>query len=102
MAENHLALRLTARCSPFRNGSLNSLSAAACRQIPRFAPGVAVRRALCRDVDPRAPPPTVLKTAGPASVSVHGRSPWLEPEGQNSPAVRHCPRSSADLAVFLA
>src|SRR2546426_9378892 len=34
-------LRLTDRCCPFRNGALNSLSAAECRHVSRFTTDVA-------------------------------------------------------------
>ena len=44
MAENHLALRLTDRCGPFKTGSLNSLSVIECRRVSPFATGVAVRK----------------------------------------------------------
>jgi hypothetical protein len=47
-------------------------------------------------------PPTVLKTAGHASATVHRRPQSIEPEGQDSTAVRRYPRSSAGLAVILA
>ena len=36
-------LRLTDRCAPFRNGDLNSLSAAEYHHLPRFIGGVGVR-----------------------------------------------------------
>ncbi len=47
-------------------------------------------------------PQTVLKTVGPASTTVHRSPSSFEPEGQDSRAIRHRPRPSADLAVMLA
>src|SRR6266849_1475321 len=41
-------LRLTDRCSPFKTGCSNSLSATTCRHLPRFIAGVAVRATLSR------------------------------------------------------
>ena len=43
-------LRLTDRCTPFRNAASNSLSAAEYRQLPPFATGVAVRNTVIRFV----------------------------------------------------
>ena len=43
MAPEQGTLRLTDWCEPFRNGALNSLSAADCCHLPAFIPGVAVR-----------------------------------------------------------
>ena len=42
----YITLRLTDRCAPFKNASLNShvpLSAAECRRLPWFSDGVDVR-----------------------------------------------------------
>jgi hypothetical protein len=47
-------------------------------------------------------PQTVLKTAGHAYTTLHGCTPYAKREGSDSAPVRHCPCSSADLAVISA
>src|SRR6266446_4831339 len=50
-----LNFRLTDRCTPLGNGGTNSPSAAECRQLARFAAGVAVRPEPSLDSHPNNP-----------------------------------------------